>query len=347
MANLNVIDSGVLRLNKAAVQTLLTQSPVSFLRNLGGLTAIDIAGLDTSRCRVISTLIHGNEPSGLFALHKWLSEQHQPATNVRLIISSVKAALAEPLFSQRFLPGEEDLNRCFAGKGQGVTCQRAALIKALIHQVQPEAVLDLHNTSGSGPAFCVTTQDGPSERALASFFCNSMILTGLKIGSLMEQDFSCPCITIECGGSQDSSSHDVAYQGIKEFTNSLDCKAGHHPNEVEVLTHPLRVELKPGVSLSYDFEVNKQVDVCICASIEHHNVGITEKGSFLGWVNHNGLRNLQIRDEQGMELASDLFEIQDGRLLTTIDMRLFMATTRVDIAQKDCLFYVIPIHPNN
>jgi hypothetical protein len=341
MANRNTMIASPIKLDQNTVQTLLTLSPVSFLRNLQGLAAIDIEGLDEGRWRVISTLIHGNEPSGLFALHRWLSEQHQPATNIRIIISSVTAALTEPLFKHRFLPGEEDLNRCFSATGNNQIHARANQINALIREVQPEAVVDLHNTSGSGPAFCVSTKDGGTERALASFFCQSMILTGLKIGSLMEQDFACPIITIECGGSQDSRSHDVAYQGIKEFTNAMDCCAGHQPNRIEVLKHPLRVELNKGVSLSYNFERDKSVNVCICASIEHHNVGITGKGTFLAWINEGGLGNLQVKDEHGLELQSDLFELQDGRLLTSKDMRLFMATTRVDIAQTDCLFYVI------
>ena len=328
-------------LNDSTVQKLLTLSPVSFLRNLHGVTAIDITGVDTSRCRVISTLIHGNEPSGLFAVHRWLTEQHQPAANIRIIISSVEAALSEPLFSHRFVPDQEDLNRCFSATGNSRVYTRAKLIKTLIREVRPEAVVDLHNTSGSGPAFCVSTRDALSERALASYFCQSMILTGLKIGSLMEQDFACPIITIECGGSQDSRSHDVAYQGIKEFANAMDCNAGHQPHEIEVLKHPLRVELKNAVTLSYSFERDMRVDVCICANIEHHNVGITEKGTFLGWINQGGLENFQFRDEQGIELPSNLFKLQDGRLLTTKDVRLFMATTRVDIAQKDCLFYMI------
>ena len=33
----------------------------------------------------------------------------------------------------------------------------------------------------------------------------------------MESNFDCPNLEIVCGGSQDEQSHEVAYQGIKQF----------------------------------------------------------------------------------------------------------------------------------
>ena len=44
-----------------------------FLLSLTGPTVIDITGLDTTKCRVITHLLHGNEPSELIAIHRWLT----------------------------------------------------------------------------------------------------------------------------------------------------------------------------------------------------------------------------------------------------------------------------------
>ena len=84
-----------------------------FLHQLAGPTLITISGEDTSRTRAISTLLHGNEPSGLRAVHAWLRSGRKPAVNIICFIASVQAALHEELFKHRSVPGQRDLNRCF------------------------------------------------------------------------------------------------------------------------------------------------------------------------------------------------------------------------------------------
>jgi hypothetical protein len=49
----------------------IAETVYGFLAQLGGPTAIHITGHDTRRCRVVVTLLHGNEPSGLKAVGKY------------------------------------------------------------------------------------------------------------------------------------------------------------------------------------------------------------------------------------------------------------------------------------
>ncbi|MBA6376000.1 hypothetical protein H4J64_12340, partial [Colwellia sp. BRX8-2] len=80
---------------------LLKADYIQFLMTLTGPTVIDITGSDQDKCRVFTTLLHGNEPSGLIAMHRWLTANEQlplPTTNVRFIICSVEAANISPLF---------------------------------------------------------------------------------------------------------------------------------------------------------------------------------------------------------------------------------------------------------
>ena len=303
-------------------------------------TAIDIDGRDTSRTRVIVTLIHGNEPSGFVASHRWLRSRPRPATNIRLIIASVTAARQEPGFNHRYPPGEADLNRCFNQPPTPALTARVARIRALIEEVRPEAIVDLHNTSGAGPAFSVALADGPTELALISFFCPTMILTGLRIGSLMEQDFGCPIVTIECGGARDPQAHALAYQGIRELAASDDFNNGHHYLPICILRQPLRVEARPGSRLSYAPYPEPRQDICLRHDIEQRNYGITPAGTCLGWL-AGDIDSLVVRDETGQAISHQLFEIQHHRLLTRCDMQIFMATNRTDIALSDCLFYAL------
>ncbi len=318
-------------------------TPIAFLRSLEGPTVIDITGVNEKNTLVISTLIHGNEPSGIFAIHKWLLEGRKPATNLRIIISSIKAALLEPFFSHRFLPHEEDLNRCFDKQGDKAEYKRAALIKKAVLDVNPIAVIDLHNTSGSGPAFSVVTEECGDRRTLASFFCSKMIMTGLHLGSLMEIKADFPILTIECGGADDFEAHHTAYQGICDITESPDClSSGGRFDPIEVLHHPFRIELVGGSSLSYSALRDYGVTLNLSDKIEDCNKHIVVKGAALGWVKGGDLDIFSVKDEAGKDITTSIFRLDGDKLLTVQDMHVFMATTRVDIALGDCLFYVVP-----
>jgi len=321
----------------------LKTAVTSFLSSLTGPTIIDIDGADQSRTRVISTLIHGNEPSGFFAVHKWLLEGHTPATNVRFIISSVLAAKATPTFSHRHIEDEEDLNRCFSSEGSSVVYDRARAMKTIIEDVSPECVIDLHNTSGSGPGFAVTTKNDAAHKYLAAFFVKRMIMTGIRLGALMEVDFGCPIITIECGGAKDSSSDDIAYEGIRDILSARDLDSENQTDAVEVLDHPMRVEISPNISLAYGTVKDANCVVTMRADIESCNTGVTIKGTKLGWVADRDLTAFSVVDETGRDVTSTILGIEGESIITQQDLRIFMATTRADIAHEDCLFYVVPV----
>ena len=66
-----------------------------FLRILGGPACVYLEGERTDVTRAFVTLLHGNEPSGLMALFRWLKSGRRPAVNMVCIIASVPAALEE------------------------------------------------------------------------------------------------------------------------------------------------------------------------------------------------------------------------------------------------------------
>ncbi len=194
----------------------------AFLAQLTGPTHIKISGRDSSRCRVLVTLIHGNEPSGLYATYKFLQNNIQPAVDLHVLLPSVKAAKAKPEFSHRMLPDHHDLNRCFKAPFSDQTeSQLANKVLQLLEELAPEAVIDLHNTSGSGPAFGVSIQNDSVHKALVSYFTDKLVITDLSLGALMEAtELNRPIVTIECGGSKDHESHALAYHGLLHFADA-------------------------------------------------------------------------------------------------------------------------------
>lgn len=337
--------------NKLFQPTLLelTDSPEQFLLSLSAPTIIDITGESPKRWRVITTLLHGNEPSGFIALHQWLIEvalgKLTPKTNLRIIIGSVEAAQQRPLFSQRYLTEGVDINRCFTNAKElthkNGYFKRAQLIKQAIDDVNPEAIIDLHNTSGSGPAFAVSTCCNTEVLALSALFCDTMIISHIHIGALMELDFSGQIITVECGGCNDLHAHKTALKGIKNFTSVNDISHNPNTHPVNVIFKPLRLRLAANTTLDYAKSNTKTADLVLKSSLEKYNYHIVFKNTEIGWLNKISDEMFLLIDEHGHNVFSDFFTLNNNKLTCVTDLKFFMATTNKHIALTDCLFYVV------
>lgn len=320
-----------------------------FLLSLTGVTIIDISGVNSNKCRVITTLLHGNEPSGLIAIHHWLTNEYdlpKPCTNMRFIICSVEAASLAPMFTHRYLPEGIDINRCFGQVDKQSYYLRAQLIEKAIREVSPEVVVDLHNTSGSGPAFGVSTQIDTLGLSLAGLFCDTVILSGITLGALMEQNFNCPVLTVECGGAFDEQAHQVAYQGIYSLAKNSNLMNCRQDVPVEIVYSPMRLTLNNNVDLSFAQHDEGNQGVTLIENIEQYNFGSIHKGQIFAWLDNQGLANLTLRNDAGDDVLSDYFYLADNKLICAKHFRIFMATTNVHIAKTDCLFYIVDL-PNS
>lgn len=322
---------------------------MQFLLSISGPTVIDISGLDQTRTRVITTLIHGNEPSGLMAIHRWitnLSATQRPVTNLRFIICSPEAAAKSPHFSHRFLDDGKDLNRCFSSTQTDGYYLRAQYIKDAINEVSPEAVFDIHNTSGIGPAFAVVTEKSELALSYTSLFCHSLILSDIKLGALMEQDFDCQVITIECGGANDQQSHEVAYEGICHIAQIENIGQCHHIRDVDVFLKPLRLQLSTDIELNYAKVDEGYPGVTLLEDIEQINFSTFRKGHMLGWVDSKGLDNFKVMTPKGNNVTDEYFALRGNQVISKIDLDIFMATRIEKIAKSDCILYLVP-HKNH
>lgn len=313
-----------------------------WLYELDAPTIIDFTCKTSDRWRVITTLFHGNEPSGFIALHRWIKEEafNNIAVNIRFIVVSIEAAQFEPVFTTRFLSGGKDINRCFGVKSLSDYYLRAELISSCIRQVKPEAVIDLHNTSGANPAFGVSCSASHEHLSLTSLFCDRVIISHLKLGALLEQDFSCPILTIECGGAQDEESHETALSGITRYGCEDNILSTENEHDIEVIYQPIRFLLKQGTSLSFSDD-KPSSGVSLRNDIESLNFGISFKGTSIGQCDPSGLSNFAVEDEHLHGKPEDYFDIKDNHIVTKVDLRLFMATKIPTIAIHDCLFYMV------
>ena len=326
-----------------------SKDPVDFLQTLAAPALIRLQGKNRQRCRAFCTLLHGNEPSGLQAIINFLHSGQVPAVNVDIFIASVPVALRAPAFSHRMLAGRQDLNRCFRPPFDGEEGKLAQVILQFIEAAQPECLIDMHNTSGSGPAFGVAITDDANHLALTSLWTNDLIMTDLRLGALMElSEASVPTVTIECGGARDHPSLIIAEEGLQRYFHNDEVLATPGSQYgVTCFRNPVRLELRPGYSLAYqDFSFYQEAfsgeaDVIMPLDADRLNYGSVPAGEAVAWLGPKKAKALTAKDHFGQERLHEHFLVKHDQLLARHPLKLFMVTTNARIARKDCLFYFI------
>lgn len=336
--------SSALRIWNNPAAEELGDTVFDFLQRLAGPVCIIIPGRDATRSRFVVTLLHGNEPSGAIALHRWLTaERTVPAVDIYCVIMNTEAALTEPPFSFRQLPDTRDLNRCFREPFEDPPGQLARALLELIHRTRPEALIDIHNTSGMGPSFGVAVYYDKTHDALVSFFTERLVVTDLRLGALMElSEQDVPTVTIECGGAQDTESHLIAYDGLLRYIQARQLFTEEHTAwPIDVLHNPVRLELDESLRIAYAEQAMENVDICLRVDIEHFNFGEISPETPLGWVNETAWQQIRVINSQGENLRDDYVRREGGQLYPATRLKLFMITANPRIALSDCLFYAV------
>lgn len=337
---------GELCVVEAPSAATLPESPEAFLAWLGRPAWLRLAGRDRSRTRAVSTLLHGNEPSGLRAVHAYLRSGAVPAVDTIFFIGAVDAALAAPGFAHRQLPGARDLNRCFLAPPPGREGRLAREALALLRAAAPEALVDLHNNTGHNPPYGVGPRAGPLERRLVSLFGRRFVASDLALGALVEATAShFPSVTIECGRAGDAAADRVARDGLARLLEAEDL-AGLACPPLELYGDPLRVRMRAGARLAVAARPQAGADLTLDGEVDRHNFERLAAGHCLGWVREGAGLPVEARDAIGRERSADLFEVGGGELRTRCPLVPIMMTTDPAIAAQDCLFYAVtPLPP--
>ncbi|AUM13568.1 M14 family metallopeptidase [Ketobacter alkanivorans] len=315
----------------------------AFLQEMAGPTLLHIPGKNRQRKRAICTLLHGNEPSGTRGIFRWLKQGVEPAVDILCFFGSVKTSLQEPLFFYRHLPDDKDLNRCFKAPFE---CDQGRLAKAILdilQDMQPEALIDIHNTSGMGPSFSVSMKQDAQHEALTSLFTERMLVTGLRLGALFEySERNVPTVTIECGGAQDPRADDIAYEGILRYVSQTDVLTPQQADwELDVLKEPVRLELRTDATITYSEAEDVYADITLPPNVERHNFGRITTDVQLGWVKPESWDKLIVNTPAGKDVKDKILKLEGNRLHPAQPLKLFMITTNATIAKSDCLFYAV------
>ena len=314
-----------------------------FLNRLGGPTVIHARGQDDLRTRAVVTLLHGNEPSGLRALHAWLREGRTPLVNAVCVVASVAAAREGRGFAYRFLPGQRDLNRCFLPPFDGAQGELAREILEVIRDAGCEAMVDIHNNTGHNPPYGVGTQVDAKRLKVSSLFARRYIHTDLRLGCLIEAiDDDLPGVVIECGRAGDRQADAVALAGLQQYLG-LDqiFSRGAEPGSMTILDTPVRVCLRARVQLAVAGSPVPGAHLTVMDKIDRHNFQELTSGTLIGWVDAPTTWPLDARGAEGKDVSKDLFAVQGRELRTRRPLIPIMMTTDARMAAADCLCYVV------
>jgi len=299
-----------------------------------------VRGRDRKRVRVVSTLLHGNEPSGTTALHRWLLEGPAPAVDVLLFFGAVETALAGPGFAYRFLPGARDFNRCWLPPHPGEEGELARQVLERLRERTPECLVDLHNNTGDNPAYGVSPRIGLPERNLVTRFAHRIVHTPLRLGTLVEA--TCdewPSVTVECGRAGDPLADGLALAGTRRLLEADSLKLDDEPPLLEVVVDPVRVSMRPGIELEFGDGPSRGGGLTISRDIDRHNFELLPRGSCIGWLASGCDWPIEALAAGGRDRSFELFELRDGRLETRVELIPVMMTTDRANALADCLFY--------
>lgn len=344
-SNLMSLNNGI-TIVKNPSKEILTESPINFLLSQNKSFWIKVDGEDQSRCRVITTLLHGNEPSGIQAIHKLLSDGIKPAVNLYFFIGAVESAIIEPYFDNRYLPNGQDLNRCFRNDVDNDGGLLAKQVLNFIGMLQPEAVIDLHNTTSPGESFAIAVKNTAKHQYLASLFTNKLVINHFSLGAIMEHDSTkCPIMTIECGGHNDPESVKTAYLGIENFACIENLwQAMAHTSEplIQIYDKPFRLEYIDEGNISFGVEPNTQAALTILNNYSNQNFKHIKKGQLFAFANKNNINTFKaVVDNTHSNHVSHFFMVDDGKLIVKKDITIFMLTTNPYISKNDCICYFV------
>lgn len=323
----------------------------AFLSGLAGPAWITQPGRDRGRHRVVTTLLHGNEPSGARAILAWLRSGAVPAVDTSYFVASIAAALEPPAFSHRVLFGHRDLNRCFLPPFEGGEAALAEEVLQRVGGVAPEALVDLHNTTGATPPYGVGPGRDRQRLALTALFADRYVHSNLRLGALIEavQD-EIPSVVIECGRADDGAADRVARDGLVRFltAESLSPEAlgsdRKRLDDMTVVAEPIRVCLQPGRALRYG-ELpagelpDAETDLMIDLGIDRHNFEPVAPGTTLGWMRPDRPWPFVATRADGAEVSGELLRADGGRIEARRAFIPIMMTTDPEIAVQDCIFY--------
>jgi len=302
-------------------------------------TLFDLPGRDPKPL-FVSTLLHGNETSGLAAVQEVLRRRLARGLNRSLIlfIGNVEAAAQ----NVRTLPGQRDFNRVWTGTAfpDDPLAHMARWIYDYVKKRDAFAAVDIHNNTGFNPHYSCISKLEPKYVALAQLFSRLIVLFQRPRGTCAAAFAElCPAITVECGKSElDAGAAHVIE--LLEACFSITQLPDHPPasHDVDLLRTCAIVKPPAGASFSFD---GTPADFVFRPDIDHLNFSELDAGASFGALGDEEAR-LEVLPGDGFDTQpANYFDYAGGEIRLARPAIPAMLTVDRRAVQQDCLCYLM------
>lgn len=300
-------------------------------------TLIHLPG-DIEQPLFISTLLHGNETTGFYALQNLLNEYKNKKLprSLSIFIGNTEAAVT----GQRRLERQIDFNRIWPGTHEHYLAEAHMMqqVTDIMRELKPFASIDIHNNTGRNPHYgCINALDH-RYLSLAGMFSNIVVYftTPKGVQSAAFAEF-CPSVTLECGqsGEVDGVVHATRY--LHRVMNLQQLPA--EPTQPINLYHTVaRVMIPEG----YSFGFADDATINLYPDIEMYNFCELKPGTAFAWIEPESSGYLETYDENEHETGREYFAYNEQHeIVLRKPVMPSMLTVNTTVIRQDCLCYLM------
>ena len=294
----------------------------------------------------ISTLLHGNETTGFYALQQLLREYfaegsggHELPRSMSIFIGNVKAAQT----GVRRLEQQVDYNRVWPGTPHDYLAEAHMMqrVTDIMRERHVEASIDIHNNTGKNPHYACINKLDREFIALACLFSQTLVYfttpKGVQSGAFAEL---CPSVTLECGmsGQAEGTAHVLSY--LQQLL-SMPPLRSQTPGDFDLFHTVARVTIPE----FYSFGFEDDATINLLPELENYNFIELAAGTVLARIEPESSAWLQAFDENEHERGRDFFEYRDEQILLKRPVMPAMITMNTQIIRQDCLCYLMERYP--
>ncbi|SHG14123.1 Succinylglutamate desuccinylase [Microbulbifer donghaiensis] len=309
--------------------------PRNLWQLFGGPTLVSLEGF-AKEPLMISTLLHGNETTGFFALQRLLKKYRHNLPRSLIIFFGNVAAAAQGI---RHLPGQPDFNRIWGG-GETPEARMAREVLGHARDRGVIANIDIHNTTGRNPYYACVNRTSADFLRLADGFTD-IVIYFTEPHEVNSNAFAkiCPSVTLECGlpGLPEGIAHLFTYlekllvAGVNKQPPLDDCRIYHTVARLKVPYY---------CDFDFDFDENTDRDFSFIRSFDHFNFQCITKGTVIAYARPGGPQ-LAVLDNSDRLVTEKYFGFRDGKVIALQDLVPSMFTKDRDVAREDSLGYLM------
>jgi succinylglutamate desuccinylase len=314
---------------------LLDLEPNELSKVLNGPTLIHLKG-EIDEPLFLSTLLHGNETSGFYALKK-LFKKYDPDNlprSISLFLGNIPAA-SEGL---RKLENQEDYNRIWAG-GESSAEKMATAVVDEMKMRKTFASIDVHNNTGKNPFYACVNRLLPEFVTLGSYFSKTLVYF-IEPHEALSMAFSkfCPSTTVECG--KPGEGIEEVFQFIEKVYLSDEIpKLKASELDMKIYHTLARVIIPTDAKVSFEQE-DLECDFCFIKDFEELNFEELPIGTLLGKRNTTDYEII-VLDETGVDISDHIISYDGDHIISKQPLIPSMFTKDLKVIKQDCLGYLM------